>query len=375
MAELLTNKRVQNFIDEFNSASDAQERAQITTKANDVLQRFVSGDLVVSSDALDTFGEFLETFAVSVNTNGDKVMTEIGEKAFAKYEAEITEYEKDPVAKEPKKNRIYSLHSDANQIKFDAVSFAVMQSMGLIDKNKDARNLTPAQVAEEVSAIKLSEEQQTEYAARFVDTVLSDKRLFESVPPRILADAYKATRKALINAKDAKEKDAYQKRFATLASRIDFLIANFSVQFNYWYVDPSNLMDVRDGYEMMFAVRQPDLQDAPGQNQKTKNYNKKINGMIENGRESLLAAIKEYEDLYHLTQLKPEDAEELQERWIEMKKRLGKIELTPETLAVAAKYQFLDENNKPIPQFLDENGQPSLDYKEGYTLDPKGRLA
>ena len=158
MAELLTNKRVQNFIDEFNSASDAQERAQITTKANDVLQRFVSGDLVVSSDALDTFGEFLETFAVSVNANGDKVMTEIGEKAFAKYEAEITEYEKDPVAKEPKKNRIYSLHSDANQIKFDAVSFAVMQSMGLIDKSKDARTLTPAQVAEEVSAIKLSEE-------------------------------------------------------------------------------------------------------------------------------------------------------------------------------------------------------------------------
>ncbi|MDO4424113.1 MAG: hypothetical protein Q4C08_04940, partial [Pseudomonadota bacterium] len=199
--------------------------------------------------------------------------------------------------------------------------------------------------------------------------------LFESVPPSVLADAYAATRTAIERETDEQTRAALAQRFATLASRIDFLIDNFSSQMNYWYVNPTNIVDVNDGYNKMFDVRQPDLAVSPNQNQATQEYNKRINDKINDSREKLAAAIKEYDELYHLTQINPDNAEELKQRWIDLKTRLAGIEVTPETLAVAAKYHFKDENGNPIPQFLDENNQPSLEYRDGYKLDPNGRLA
>ncbi|MBO5662646.1 MAG: hypothetical protein J6S12_02170, partial [Alphaproteobacteria bacterium] len=267
------------------------------------------------------------------------------------------------------------MNSDANQMKFDVITLGVYQAMGLVNANLDANNMTPSQVATEIDQVKLTDEQKAEYAARFVDATLSDMSLFESVPPSVLADAYAATRTAIAGATDEQTKAALAQRFATLASRIDFLIDNFSSQMNYWYVNPTNIVDVNDGYNKMFDVRQPDLAVSPNQNQATQEYNKRINDKINDSREKLAAAIKEYDELYHLTQINPDNAEELKQRWIDLKTRLAGIEVTPETLAVAAKYHFKDENGNPIPQFLDENNQPSLEYRDGYKLDPNGRLA
>lgn len=375
MAEKISLDRLNKVLNDFHDAQskkDAQGWERGYEEANKIFQQYVSGELELDDETLDAFCELLNTFAATLDKDGNTVVSELGQQAMDKYNKFLDEQQ---VAPEIVKNRVYSLNSDANQTTFDAVSFVVLQQMGLIAANTDVKKLSPSEITKEIDKIQLTDKQKIEYSARFVDAVIADLKQFECVPPAVLADAYVATRKALVEAKDEKTKQAFAKRFKTLASRIDFLISNFSTMFNYWYVDPSNLMDVRDGYEKMFDVRQPDLKEHPSQNQKTKEHNKKINDEINNGRDRLTSAIKEYEELYHLTTINPDNAEELKERWIELKKRLGEIEITPETMAVAAKYQFLDDQGKPIPQFLDENGQPLLEYKEGCKLDPKGRLA
>ncbi len=379
MAEVLLSERLNQVIDSLHNAPDEQARVAAFDQANEIMQGFVSGELELDPGALDTFGEFLENFAGITDEVGNQTLSELGTRALAKYEALINNREGEHGNESPEvqmaQNRIYSLNSDANQIVFDRVSFVTLQSMGLIDANINPNDMRADQISNAIDAVNLTDEQKIEYASRFVDAVIADTALFETVPPKILADAYTATRRALLSATDDATKQANQRRFNTLASRIDFLIENFSTQLNYWYVDPSNLMSLRDGYQKMFDVRQPDLQDAPNQNDRTREYNRRINGMIDSGRASLLAAIHEYEELYHLTQINPENAEELKQRWIELKSRLGEIEITPETMAVAAKYHFLDEAGNPIPQFLDENNQPSLEFTEGCKLDPTGRLA
>ncbi len=374
MAEKILGSDLREIMDAMRQATDANRHVVINA-ANDLLSNFVAGTLELDDDCLDIFPEFLMTFGVSKKENDKNMFTsQIAEQAAAKFE-NIVATKEEEARNAQTTNRIYSLNSDANQIKFDAITLGVYRSMGLVDGNLDTNNMTPSQIATEINRVKLTDEQKTEYAARFVDATLADISLFESVPPSILADAYTATRTAIAGATDEQTKAALAQRFEILASRIDSLIENFSAQINYWYVNPSNIMDVNDGYNKMFDVRQPDLAVSPNQNQATQEYNKRINDKINDSREKLAAAIKEYDELYHLTQINPDNAEELKQRWIDLKTRLAGIEVTPETLAVAAKYHFKDENGNPIPQFLDENNQPSLEYRDGYKLDPNGRLA
>lgn len=372
MAEKVSIEQLKKIMDDFNNAKTVEEYNQGYEQANQILQNFVSGELEVDTDTLATFCDFLNLFSAIRDENGNVQISELGRQALDKYNTLVDGM----TVTQTYQNRIYSLNSDKNQMAFDVVSFGVFQSMGLIDKNKRVTDLSPAKIAQEIDSIQMSEKQQIEYAALFVDTIIADTQLFESVPPKILANAYTDARRKLLDAKDAKTRQQYQNRFETLARRIDFLIENFSTQVYYWYIDPANLMDVREGYEAMFNVRQRDLKEKPNQNTKTKAHNKKINDMIESGRKRLTDAIKEYEELYHLTKLNPENAEELKERWIDLKQRLSEIDLdSEETLAVIAKYQFMNKDGEPMPQFLDEKGNPSLEYKPGYKVNPDGRLA
>lgn len=372
MAEILLENELRDVINALQQATDANRSVVIDT-ANDIMANFVNGNLELDDNALTAFADFLMAFGVTQNADGKTMFnSKIAEQAAAKFEGIVATKE----AQERNRattNRIYSLNSDANQIKFDVITLGVYQAMGLVNANLDANNMTPSQIATEIDRVKLTNKQKTEYAARFVDVILPNVPLFESVPPSVLADAYTATRTAIERETDEQKKAALKQRFGTLASRIDSLIENFSAEMNHWYVNPSNLMDVHDGYVKMFDVRQPDLVSAP--NQATQRRNKRINDEINTCREKLADAIKEYDELYHLTQINPDNAEELKQRWIDLKTRLAGVDVTPETLAVAAKYHFKDENGNPIPQFLDENNQPSLEYRDGYKLDPNGRLA
>lgn len=372
MAEILLENELRDVINALQQATDANRSVVIDT-ANDIMANFVNGNLELDDNALTAFADFLMTFGVTQGADGKTMFnSKIAEQAAAKFEG-IVATKEEQERNRATTNRIYSLNSDANQIKFDVITLGVYQAMGLVNANLDANNMTPSQIATEIDRVKLTNKQKTEYAARFVDVILPNVPLFESVPPSVLADAYTATRTAIERETDEQKKAALKQRFGTLASRIDSLIENFSAEMNHWYVNPSNLMDVHDGYVKMFDVRQPDLASAP--NQATQRRNKRINDEINTCREKLAAAIKEYDELYHLTQLNPDNAEELKQRWIDLKTRLAGVDVTPETLAVAAKYHFKDENGNPIPQFLDENNQPSLEYRDGYKLDPNGRLA
>ncbi len=372
MAEILLENDLRDVINALQQATDANRSVVIDT-ANDIMANFVNGNLELDDNALTAFADFLMTFGVTRGADGKTTFnSKVAEQAAAKFEGIVATKE----AQERNRattNRIYSLNSDANQMKFDVITLGVYQAMGLVNANLDVNNMTPSQIATEIDRVKLTNKQKIEYAARFVDMILPNVPLFESVPPSVLADAYTATRTAIERETDEQKKAALKQRFGTLASRIDSLIENFSAEMNHWYVNPSNLMDVHDGYVKMFDVRQPDLASAP--NQATQRRNKRINDEINTCRKKLAAAIKEYDELYHLTQINPDNAEELKQRWIDLKTRLAGVDVTPETLAVAAKYHFKDENGNPIPQFLDENNQSSLEYRDGYKLDPNGRLA
>ena len=144
--------------------------------------------------------------------------------------------------------------------------------MGLVPDDIDTANMTPDQVAAEIDKVKLTKDQRLEYAEKFVDVIIDDKDLFELVPPKILADAYVATKERIAESRgDAR--DAALNRFAVIASRIDYLSNDFANQMGYFYADPSNIADVYAGYKKMFEVRAVDLAPSEKNNAATAKYN------------------------------------------------------------------------------------------------------
>lgn len=370
---VLTVQDLQSILDAYSNAADDAARAAAANRANSVLNDFVNGTVDVAQDALGVFGNFLETFGTVRNERGERVLTDLGARATAKYEGIVNGLENQVGNIEP--TRIYSMMSDENQIIFDKVSFGVFQKMGLLDSNLSAADMTPAEITRNLESVSMNDQQRMEYSALFVDAVINDRDLFESVPPKILADAYMMTKDLVLNEKDAQRREEYSKRFSTLATRIDFLIDNFSSMTGYYYADPSNIADVYAGYMKMFDVRSPDVRTTDRQNARTKEYNERQQKSINTAREKLTQLIAEYDELYHLTRLNPENADELKARWGELKQKLADANVDDETLAVAGAYRFLDADGNPIPQFLDENGNPALDWAQGRKLNPDGRLA
>lgn len=367
--QILDDDFLRSILSNYNNITDEEQRRQLREDAKIILEEIVSGAKDVNTDALDVFGEFVQTFGVDENGN----LTQEAAQALAKYQMTIDNL--NAATQTPGLKRVRSATSDDNQVKYDRLTFSIYQKMGLIDDKLDVTNLTPEQVAQRIDAVKLSDEQRLEYSFKFVDATLADRDLFESLPPSMLADAYLVTRQELHNAKTDADKRAMQTRFNTLATRIDMLIEDFGKKKDTWFFDVTNIVDVADGYEKMASVRRTDLQPVQGQNEQTSDYNRGVLKNIDDMTASLRAVLAEYDALYHLTNLNPDKADELKQRWLDLKTKLKDINASEEVLAIAANYKFLDEQGNPIPQFIDQQGQPALDYKPGYKLDEKGRLA
>ena len=327
-------------------------------------------DIEATQDALNVLFDIVAKFGVEKDSNGQEIATPLAQKVIQKAEALVQNAENAVSNK-----RISSLNSDANQIKFDLITLSIYQEMGLVDKSLSANDLRPAEVSEIISRIDLNTKERREYSSLFVDAIMDDKALFECVPPRILADAYIEVKKLIATTNSKKKKDLLLKRFATLASRIDSLILDFSNELNYFYADSSNIADLYHGYQYMMKVRSADLKEQENQSKKTKQHNQQVKEAIEDNNSKLNSFLKEYDELWNLDKLTPENAEQVNKRWEEIKELLANETVSDDVLAACAKYQFLDENKQPIPQFLDSDGKQQLDFKPGYTLNPESRLA
>ena len=268
-------------------------------------------------------------------------------------------------------DRIFSLTSDQNQIKFDLVTLNVYKDMGLVDASVDPANMTPRQVAETITGVNLTDKERNEYANKFIDNIIGNAELFEITPPKVLADAYTFTKEQLVA--NPKDKDLAN-RFTTLAKRIDYLITNFAKKVDYFYSDPSNIADVYAGYRKMCDVRSKDLKVARGDNESTKKYKADVKKSVDETKARLEEIVAMYSDMWNLKDLKSEDADKLDARWKEISEKLKDVELTDDVLATLAKYEFLDENGNPMPQFIDADGKPQKDFQPGYKLNPDGRL-
>ena len=344
-------------------------RDEAITRAEQLLNDFVNGNADIEQSALEDFQKIIETFGMTVNDAGEPVLTELGAKAMAQFQTIIDSLENAENAVDS--DRVFSLTSDQNQIKFDLVTLNIYKEMGLVDASVDPANMTPRQVAETINKVNLTDKERTEYANKFIDNIIGNAELFEMTPPKMLADAYTFTREQLLNnSKDKKQLD----RFMTLAKRIDDLIKNFSKKVDYFYSDPSNIADVYAGYRKMCDVRSKDLKVARGDNESTKKYKEDVKKSVDETIARLEEIVSMYSDMWNLKDLKPKDASILDARWKEISEKLKDVELTDDVLATLAKYEFLDENGNPIPQFIDADGKPQKDFQPGYKLNPDGRL-
>ena len=366
MDRVYTKSELQEILDSYenpDSRDDAIKRAE------QLLEDFANEDADIEQDALEEFQKIIEIFGISTNDAGEQVFTELGARAAVRYQAIVESLENAENAVDS--NRIFSLTSDQNQIKFDLITLKVYKEMGLVGASVDPANMTPRQVAETINGVNLTNKKRTEYANRFIDNIIGDAELFEITPPKMLADAYTFTKDQLNANPNDKNLAA---RFTTLAKRIDYLITNFAKKVDYFYSDPSNIADVYAGYSKMCDVRRKDLKVARGDNESTKKYKANVEKSVAETKARLEEIVAMYSDMWNLKDLKPEDAEKLDARWKEISEKLKDVELTDDVLATLAKYEFLDENGKPIPQFIDANGKPQKDFQPGYKLNPDGRL-
>lgn len=357
---------MQRALDEYNNPETLEQGKELGER---YLQLFVDDKLDIPEDSLDVFGEIIQTFGTVSDHDGTSKLTELGTQATAKYEAIVASLENAENALD--KERIYSLTSDQNQVKFDIVTLKVYQEMGLVDDDVDVANLTPQQVAEKINSVFLNVKQYTEYSGRFIDVIVNDSELFEITPPKILTGAYIFSKEQMrSNPKDEKQ----ARYFKTLALRIDYLIKNFAEKSDYFYSDPSNIADVYAGYRKMCEVRNKDLRNLKSDNDTTKEYKADVRKSIDDTQKRLEEIVSLYSNIWNLKDITPSDASKLDARWSEISEKLKDIELTDDTLATLAKYEFLDNDGKPMPQFVDEDGVLHNDFQPGYKLNPDGRL-
>ncbi len=361
--QIYSNEDLQEILRLYQDDATHDDAIAIATQ---FLEDFINGHADVDDDALESLQQIVNTFGAERDENGNLIYNDLGNRAINRMQQIGISLENAIHS-----DRINSMTSDENQIRFNLIRLNIYKDMGLVDASIDPSNMTPQQVVEAIDSVNLSDTQRVEFSNRFYDTVVNDPQLFEITPPQILADAYTFTKEQLLQKPND---EALSRRFETVARRIDSLITDLPQRVNYCYSDPSNIADIYDGYESMCNVRKPDLVVKDSDNEPTKQYKERMNTAIDEAMAQLEEVVKTYSEMWNMQNLRPEDAEKLDARWREISEKLKGVELSDEMLEILAKYQFLDENGKPIPQFLDENKNPQVNYQPGYTLDPNGRL-
>ena len=280
----------------------------------------------------------------------------------------------------PNQNNQYgrerSPYSDRNAFAFDTLRIETLQDMKVIS-DKDAKDLTPQKAIELLNKTmpSLNDAQLKEMESRFADKIIDDDSAFRFVPPSMLAKKYdelSATIEATAN--NNNQQEAHQKALAQkekIAGRIDqltdMLVNNEHGPEDLYFADPTNTADVHDGYTAMFEARAKDLR-AQQDNSDNENVRQALAARLarmETGQNMLNEKMAEYEQVYNISDITPENADDLDKRFDSIEKQLDKTQPNEETLALVSNFKFLDDNGKPKPQFIDKDGKESDVYTPG----------
>ena len=232
---------------------------------------------------------------------------------------------------------------------------------------------------------RLTTEQKLRFSEAFVGDDLTN---FNGATPAILAYAYRAA-----YAK-AQQDEGQKERLQKIAAHIDGMSADFAnsggMLINSTLVDTTNAADVYPGFADMLNARMGDIDKIEGEDRDEKIADKQRQmadlGVavdedkaeeFRNNLGQLESAIAEYDDMWGLTDITPDNAAKLEERWDALMDAVSRSEITEETKANASKYKFT-QDGRVIPQFVSRNRRDKTEYEEyepGRTIVKDGRLA
>ncbi len=250
--------------------------------------------------------------------------------------------------------------SDENLIAFAKNIATTYGKMGLLAKRLVTQVVTSTNNIDAVNRViskvgQLDPESKKLFGNYFVGENLENLEMATRAPA-ILAAAYEYI------SEHRDDSDEMRERFARIGAHVDTLSANFAntggmvVNGGEWpLVDTNNIADAYTGLLRTFAARRADIERS-GDNAKVAEFN--------NNLDLLQTVIAEYDHNWGLSNLYPEHAGKLEDRWSDLWDALNRAELTPELKEKLHQWGFTDAKGNEIPQFK-KNGK----------LDKSGRLA
>lgn len=277
----------------------------------------------------------------------------------------------------PRKLKLYrrrSENADSVELNFVLTTLKIYRRMGLV-KKKQYKELTESADVKKIDKFlanvrTLNHEQELEFAEYFAYEYVDN---LSCVPPIILARAHESLRIKTEKGKRGLTEDLYN----MVGVRIDELSSHFALYFDannyrpsdkdkliFNFADRTNIADAFDGYRQMFEER-------------LKFFNRNPEGTmhveLKNNIDKINKIIDVYDKEWKLNSVL-DDEDKLEVKWDAVNTILENTELSPDVIKQIAGYKFLNKQKKPIPQFIDENGKKHVDYKDGYKIDPDGRL-
>ena len=250
--------------------------------------------------------------------------------------------------------------SDENLIAFAKNIATTYGKMGLLTKKLVTQAVVATNNIDVVNRViskvgQLDPESKKVFGNYFVGENLENLDMATRAPA-ILAAAYEYI------SEHRNDSDEMRSRFEKIGAHVDVLSANFAntggmvVNNDEWpLVDTNNIADAYEGLLHTFAARRADVERA-GDDAKVAEFN--------NNLDLLQTVIAEYDHNWGLSNLYPDHADKLDDRWSDLWDALNRAELTPELKENLHKWGFTDAKGNEIPQFK-KNGR----------LDRAGRLA
>ncbi|MBN2676291.1 MAG: hypothetical protein JXR30_03505 [Alphaproteobacteria bacterium] len=349
---------------EYWKEKDLNKQKNLLKKNRQLLHDFSQRKITLEDDVFSS-PKWMKSFIRLFGVDENEQITDDGEKATIIFN-ELLDASKVPVAEEL--NRIRSMHSDKNREIFSFLTVKILHDMGKIsndDFNKIMNSSNTTEVLKFAQiADKLSTKEQGIFDFNFATGVVEDPTALKLAPPFVLNKIH-ATLKG-------RTENEYKAMFQKVCNRMDELSADMKNQLAYYYADKTNIADVYQGYMDMMGLR---ISDHPNPPLTDKQFIQ-----IKENRTYLESLMGEYDSVWNLEGIENLDQDKIDSNFKESNNLLDAPEnvieiLTSETIQLIERYKFYDENDNEVPQFLDQNGNPQLEYKDGYTIDPKGKLA
>ena len=265
--------------------------------------------------------------------------------------------------------RLRSQNSDQNEFLMDRLKLKVFLDMGVINQHiYDAGIQRPDAAIEKIQNVRqLNDKELADFQDRISAYMLQDEKLFEIIPPEILAKEY--ARHLSILSSMPKDSQAYgleQQLIARLEKRIDQLITDAYSKQNLFFADVTNVADTYDGYMHMFEAREKTLGNTEADKNKL--------AMIQSNRNVLNELISQYDGGWNLTNVTQNDEPKLNKRFDDLTKILPQTSLDDETIRLVSNFQFLDQQGNIEPQFIDKDGNKRTTYEAGCKIIENSKL-